>query len=251
MDLHVADYLDVIGHFSSNREELTPSCEWYNQEWRDQNQVVKYFWSRVISVAMVASDLRHCARYDTYITLCISDDDAWCQWQWQYRKMHSSHELTSFFLHVWMLQAFSFARASKPRFLGGGRQQQVGMQTCFGHFSRKLHDIGKKIGPSLGHYCPLALDPLIKTSVADLSICMWSLTLINRLRWAVYLDVLNKQCGWWCNVNWTVFIQGQRCYVVYVPLIHRDTHTDYARLPDTHLRIRLQIQSTNSKEMIG
>ena len=43
MDLHEADYLVVIGHFSSNKE-LTPGCEWYHEEWRDdetKNQVVK------------------------------------------------------------------------------------------------------------------------------------------------------------------------------------------------------------------
>ena len=67
MDL--AGYLDIIVNFSSYKEKLTPSCEWnmYHEEWRDLNQVVKYFWSRVISVAMAAPDLRHCARYDTHI----------------------------------------------------------------------------------------------------------------------------------------------------------------------------------------
>ena len=154
------------------------------------------------------------------------------------------------------LQAYSHARANTHHRLHMIKNQwriqdfPEGrcLQTYFEHSSRKLHKIEKKL--DLRFYRPL--DPTIKTSVADLSICMWSLTLISRFGWSVYLDVLNKQCRWWCNVNWTVFIQRQRdVYVVYVPLIHRDTHRDYTHVPDTHLRIRLQIQSTDSKEMIG
>ena len=107
---------------------------------------------------------------------------------------------------------------------GGGARRPIE------HSSRKLHKIEKKMAREEGACLPNAsLDPPIKTSVADLSICMWSLTLISRLRWAVYLDVLNKQCRWWCNVIWTVFIQGQRRYVVYVPLIHRYTHRLHTR----------------------
>ena len=119
---------------------------------------------------------------------------------------------------------------SDPRFPKGGREHQRWYANQFWPFSRKLHKIEKKMAREEGACLPSAsLDPPIKTSVADLSICMWSLTLISRLRWAVYLDVWNKQCRWWCNVNWTVFIQGQRRYVVYVPLIHRYTQRLYTR----------------------